>query len=77
MIPDNTPSYIGRGECGCLFAAVVDDPAHRRDTARSVAQMIRDGLAVERSTVQYVRDNWKHCPHQEPEVTQLSLETQP
>lgn len=60
MIEADTPTYIGRKTCGCVVAAVVDDPtdppACRAFTAREVAKMIGRGLAVERVTVQQVRD---------------------
>lgn len=40
--------YLGINRDGFAVAAVVDDPKFRNDTARTVGQWIRDGLAVER-----------------------------
>ena len=48
-------AYVGRAQCGCVRAVIVDDPDTRRLTARETARWIRDGLAVERLTVEAVR----------------------
>lgn len=41
--------YFGTDpKCGHLVAAVVDSPEYKRDTAKTVAQMVRDGLEVTR-----------------------------
>lgn len=37
--------------CGCLVAASIDEPRHKRDTAKFVAAKIRDGFRVERVSV--------------------------
>jgi hypothetical protein len=50
-------AYVGIAECGCLRAACVDDPASKRETAKFVASLIRDGLRVETWTCQAVRDS--------------------
>lgn len=54
-------AYIARRECGCIMAAVVDNPARRNETAEFVAELIQDGLAVERVTVEVVRAGFQ-CP---------------
>ena len=41
-----THDYIGRAPCGCIHAATVD--CGDKDTAKTVAEYIRAGLAVER-----------------------------
>ena len=41
--------YIGKWpDCGCVTAACVDDPAHKKDTAKFIADLIKDGRVVER-----------------------------
>lgn len=62
-------AYIGRKACGCITLAVVDNPNHTKDTARSIAAAIRRGLTVERVTVEYVRLHMKKC---ECPVTKLT-----
>ena len=59
----NTPSYIARCKCGCggIVMATVDIPKHKKETAKTVAECIRDGLVVERVTVGYVRSNPFGC----------------
>jgi hypothetical protein len=46
---DVTHVYFGVKACGCRVAVVVDDPEYPKDTARSVAEFIRDGYTVERA----------------------------
>ena len=46
-------AYIGRAECGCIRAASVD--GRDKDTAKDVARFVRDGLVVERVTIEFVR----------------------
>lgn len=48
-------AYTGTLDCGCIVSAVVDDPEHKRDTARTVAAMVRDGERVDRRPVEEVR----------------------
>ena len=54
---DSTPCYVGRSPaaCGHIVAAIVDDsaerPAWKREVASTLAGWVRDGLAVERTTV--------------------------
>lgn len=40
--------YVGASRCGCIVAALVDDPKYRKETAKDVAAMIRDGCTVTR-----------------------------
>jgi hypothetical protein len=40
--------YIARKECGRVAALCWDEPKFRKDTAKTVADYIRRGLAVER-----------------------------
>ena len=59
----NTPSYIARCKCGCggTIMATVDVPERKRETAKEIAKCIRDGYAIERVTVGYVRSNPFGC----------------
>lgn len=47
-IATSTHCYVGTLACGCGVAIVVDDPEYRRDTAKSVAEMIEHGYVVGR-----------------------------
>lgn len=56
-----THAYIGRDrECGCVVAATTDTAD--KQTAKDVAEFIRDGLIVERVTIAYVREHLG-CEH--------------
>jgi len=60
-VSDSTPCYVGVSPAAChhVVAAIVDDsadrPAWKREVAKTLAEWVRDGLAVERSTVGAVR----------------------
>jgi hypothetical protein len=49
-------AYIGKKSCGCIVAACVDNPEHKREIARNLAEWIRDGLTIERVTCDFVRN---------------------
>lgn len=67
-------SYIGRKACGCVVAAIVDDPNHKRDVASFLSEMVRADLTVERVTHDYVREHLTFkCPHKQPKAGQLPL----
>lgn len=57
-------TYIGRKPCGCVVAAAVDNPEYVQRTAHTVAQFVKDGLAVERVTTEVARELLRICPHQ-------------
>jgi nucleotide-binding universal stress UspA family protein len=40
--------YVGKRSCGRVSALVWDDPKYAKDTAKSVAEFIKNGLVVER-----------------------------
>ena len=66
MKDKNVPAYVGKKECGCVIAAVVDDGTDSEAVSRNVAEFVKDGLIVERQTVGYVREHWGcHCNQQE------------
>lgn len=49
--------YIGVNAAGFAVTAAVDNPEHKAETAKSIAGWIRDGLTVERRSVEWVRKN--------------------
>lgn len=55
--------YIGRCSCGCgaIRGASVDLPAHKDETAKFVADLIRDGMQVERVPVETARAEFGEC----------------
>lgn len=61
-------------KCKAIVMACVDDPKHAKDTAKAVAESIRDGDIIERVTCEYVRANWSACKCNEPEAQQLTLD---
>ena len=55
-------SYVGRCKgCHNLVACVVDMPGHEKQTAKDVADFIRDGLEIGRESVEVVRANFNSC----------------
>lgn len=61
---DDIPCYISRCQCGALTFASVDEPGaspeRKKNIAKDVAGLIREGRSVERSTVGYARSaSWK------------------
>lgn len=53
----NVAAYIARCKCGCggVVVAMVDDDNYKKENAKEIAKLIRQGFAIERSTVGYVR----------------------
>lgn len=69
--PKDAMCYVGFADCGCAVAATVDIPKHAKENAKFVAGLIRDGLTVERRTVEWCRENLLRCTHKkEPEKRQ-------
>lgn len=58
-----TMCYVGIKACGCAVAACVDLPDMKKDTAKCIAKWTRDGLTIERKTVQWARENLFECTH--------------
>jgi Ethanolamine utilization protein EutJ (predicted chaperonin) len=55
-------AYIGRHpKCGHIVFAVVDVQGREKQTARDVAGAVRDGLKIERMTVEAVRSAPDWC----------------
>lgn len=56
-------AYAGRDTCGCVVAVTVDEPKRREHVAATVAEWIRDGLAIERVTIEEARQLFTICEH--------------
>ena len=52
-------AYIARCKCGGVVMATVDNPDHQKENAKEIARCVRDGLTIERVSVEYVRS--KEC----------------
>lgn len=66
-------AYIGRADCGCVVACMVDRLTDRKGLAKEIASWIRMGLTVEHVTVDYANEHFTwECSHK-PEKAQLSL----
>lgn len=55
---DQTPCYVARCLCGCghlVFASVDSGPDRKKENAKEVAKLIRQGYAIERMPVGEVR----------------------
>lgn len=64
MADESTPVYAGFRPCGCCVAVAVDVPGRAADNAKVVAEWIRDGLIVDRRTVDWVRQGGlTFCEH--------------
>ncbi len=60
---DTGYSYIGRMSCGCVVAAVVEDPDRPSRHADAIREFVMDGLTIERVTHDYVRQHLGRCKH--------------
>ncbi len=63
--PKDQMCYVGFAACGCAVAATVDVPNDAKDNAKFVAGLIRDGLTVERRSVEWCRENLLRCTHKQ------------
>jgi hypothetical protein len=61
MANEEFPAYIARCKCGAIIMATVDVPEHAAEVAKEIAKCVREGYAIERVTVGYVRQNWSDC----------------
>jgi len=64
---DDNMAYIGRcKECNRVVMAVVDNPEHKKEVIADITEALKDGLAIERVSCDYVRSKdceWKcKCP---------------
>lgn len=53
--------YVGRKPCGCTVAACMDMPKHKKDVAKFLADCVKDGLTIERVTLDDARCTLKRC----------------
>lgn len=51
-----TMVYTGRKVCGCIVTVMVDAPEHRKENAKELGRWHRKGFAIERMTVEEVRE---------------------
>lgn len=70
MADEAHPAYVGYCKtCGGINACCVDDAAHRKETAKFCAEIVRRGDRLERKTVGYVRTEafglWCTCHKKE------------
>jgi len=63
MINDENSCYVGIKDCGCAVAAMVINSEHKKENAKEIAKWIREGLTIERKSVQWVNENFKRCIH--------------
>lgn len=62
MMSDSRYSYGGRCPgCNHVIALTVDAPEYRDDVAATIAEWVRDGLIVERFTVDEARNLFDIC----------------
>jgi len=55
---DATHCYVGRMPgCRCLGVVVVDSKEHMKDTSKTVANAVKNGLEVERMTIEDFRNS--------------------
>ncbi len=67
-------AYIALRECGCIVGAIVDEPEHRAEVAKDVAEFIRAGYRIERRACEEVRTlPWKCDACQREAAAQLTL----
>lgn len=72
---DTSMSYVGYCKgCRALCAAAIDDPERPSEVAGHVAQMIRDGLTVQRVDSEVVRSEFRRCECYEAEPIQTEME---
>jgi hypothetical protein len=57
-------AYIGRESCGCVTCVTLDDPGHKREVAKDIANWVRWGMSVERVAVEDARSAFTTCSHQ-------------
>jgi hypothetical protein len=70
-----THCYVGQLACGCGVALVRDMPDYKKDTAESVAQMVKDGYEVQRLPHEQACDAFAaKCSAYPHEAWQLRLE---
>jgi len=54
-------AYVGRCKCNHIVAAILDRPERKREVAKEVATMIKEGLTVERVDSEVVRVQFHRC----------------
>lgn len=68
-------AYIGReADCGCVTCVTIDNPDHKREVAKDVAQWVRWGMTVERVAADEARQMFTSCPHREQKAAAQTAE---
>lgn len=57
------PIYCAMKSCGCVVAAVTDNPDHKKETAKDIAKWIRAGLTIQR--LDKLPEMAFKCPHKD------------
>ena len=70
MMSDATHVYIGSMPCGCKVAACVDSPGpvYKKQCAKAVSDMIKNGYSVERRPIEELRNGTiklSRCVHKD------------
>lgn len=61
--------YIGTLPCGCVTFAYIDGPRRAAgETQKALAEAIREGHEITRSTVEEARSKLRNCTHQSTRV---------
>ena len=51
-------AYIARAKCNCIKMAIADNPKRLEEIANELADCIKDGLIIERVSMDYVKKNF-------------------
>jgi hypothetical protein len=65
ITPSTGFSYVARKPCGCLIAAIADEPEpeKKKKIARVTGEWIQAGYTVEHVTDEVVRAEFRSCIH--------------
>jgi hypothetical protein len=69
---DGAFAYVGITRCGCAVAATIDSAAFAKDVRKTVVDWMRDGLHIERHSVEWVRANLAPCKHKRQTATKVT-----
>ncbi len=64
-------AYMGRKPCDCVVALTVDLPELKKDVAKEIGKWIRDGLTVERVSLEVARESFVICPHKKAKAVEM------
>ena len=61
VVSEQVYAYVGIKPCGHANAAAVDRPEFKKENAKHVARMLREGWTVERWPIERVRTDLHFC----------------